>query len=77
MTEMSGRISFVRRSLIAVGIVALAVLVISIVWYAADVLMVAFAGVLFAVGLRGLSDWVSHRTRLSPGWSLGLGRWQS
>lgn len=72
MTEMSGRISFVRRSLIAVGIVALAVLVGSLVWYAADVLMVAFAGVLLAVGLRGLSDWVSQRTRLSPGWALVL-----
>ncbi len=64
--------SFVRRALIAVGLVALAVLIAGVLWYAVDVLMVAFAGVLFAVGLRGLSDWVRQHTRLSSGWALAL-----
>lgn len=35
-----------------------------------DVLLVVFAGVLLAVMLRGLADWLGRHTRLPPGWSL-------
>ena len=68
----SPSISFARRALITVGLVTLAVLIFSIVWYAIDVFLVAFAGVLLAVALRGLSDWVRRHTRLSSRWSLAL-----
>lgn len=68
----TSRMSFARRSVIAVSIVALAVALASIVWYASEVLLLAFAGVLLAVGLRGLSDWVHRHTRLARGWSLLL-----
>lgn len=64
--------SFARRTVLVVGIVALAVLLASIVWYASEVLLLAFAGVVLAVGLRGLSEWVSRYTRLGPGWALAL-----
>ena len=68
----TSRMSFARRTVIAVGIVALALALASIWWYASEVLLLAFAGVLLAVGLRGLSDWVHRRTGLARGWSLAL-----
>lgn len=46
-----------------VGAVALSVLLL-------DVLLLAFAGVLFAVFLRTLSDWLSSHARISSGTSL-------
>lgn len=46
-----------------VGAVALSVILF-------DVLLLAFAGVLFAVFLRTLSDPVSTHTRISSGWAL-------
>jgi predicted PurR-regulated permease PerM len=65
-------ISFVRRALIVIGLIALTALVAGILWYTIELIMVAFAGVLLAVGLRGVSDWVAGHTRLSSGWSLAL-----
>jgi predicted PurR-regulated permease PerM len=52
--------------LISVGILALAL----VLWTGIHVLLQAFAGVLFALFLTGLSEWVSKHTRLSYGWSL-------
>lgn len=66
------RDSYTRRVLIAVGVAAAAVLVIAFLWYTVDVLLLAFAGVLLAIFLRSLSDWLSARTRLSPGLSLAI-----
>lgn len=42
------------------------------VWFARDVLLLAFAGVLVGVFLRRLSTWLSSRTGLSPRWSLAV-----
>src|SRR5688572_9919751 len=61
---------FSKRSVIAVGIVALFGLLLLLLWYASAVLLLLFAGVLLAVFLRSVADWVSRRTRLSIGWSL-------
>jgi predicted PurR-regulated permease PerM len=61
---------FARRVVVAVlislGFLALAL----ILWTGIHVLMQAFAGVLFALFLTGLSEWVSKHTRLFYGWSL-------
>ncbi len=57
---------FAWRVLIAVLILALAYLV----WRAVHVLVLAFAGLLFAVFLSALSQWLKERTGLAHGWSL-------
>ncbi len=63
-------LGFARRALTAVCIAAGVALVLLLLWYAVDVLLLVFAGVLLAIYLRGLADWVSARTHLSGGWSL-------
>lgn len=62
--------SFTRRALVSVGLVVAAVALLAFLWYAVDVLLLLFAAILLAVFLRGLSDWVSHRTPLREGWAL-------
>jgi predicted PurR-regulated permease PerM len=53
---------------IVVGIIALAALM----WQGLNVILLVFAGILLAILLRALSDWVSRLTRLPEGWSLAL-----
>jgi predicted PurR-regulated permease PerM len=55
-------------SIIATGVLALAVFL----WYSVYVLLLIFAGVLIAVLLRGLSDWVSDATRLPHRASIAI-----
>ena len=61
---------FTRRALTVIGLVIAAVTLLMFLWYAVDVLLLIFAGVLLAVFLRGLSDWVSRHTPLPGGWAL-------
>jgi len=56
--------------LIRVGIITAVVLILLLMWYAVNVLMLIFAGILLAVFLRGLSRAVSRFTKLPEGWSL-------
>ena len=53
-------------------IVVLFALVLVILWQGAEVLLLVFAGLLLAVFLRGLSDFLSRHTPLSDGWALSL-----
>lgn len=69
---MTGDQNFTSRIVLAVGITTLAIFLSLLLWYAADVLLLAFAGILLAIFLRSLSDWVSEITPLSGGWSLGV-----
>lgn len=62
--------NFTRRVLIAVTITISVLLLLALLWYAVDVLLIAFAGLLLGIFLRGLSDLVSSCTALSDGWSL-------
>lgn len=55
---------------VAVLITLVLLLVAYILGRGAEVLLQAFAGVLLAVFLAALSDWVSKHTGLSYGWSL-------
>ncbi|MDQ3649182.1 MAG: AI-2E family transporter [Acidobacteriota bacterium] len=64
--------SFTRRVLIAAGIIITLLLVLLLLWYAVDVLMLVFTGILMAIFLRGLSDKLSERIGLSSGWSLAV-----
>lgn len=63
---------FARRVLIAALIFAAVIIVLLLLWYAVDVLMLVFAGILLAVFLRGVSDWLSARARLGANWSLAV-----
>lgn len=58
--------------LVTVAVVAAVVLGVLFLGYAADVLLLVFAGILLAVFLRGLSGWVSRHTPLSGGLALAL-----
>jgi predicted PurR-regulated permease PerM len=63
---------FARRAAVAVLIAVTILAVVYFLWRGVDVLLQAFAGVLFAVFLAALADWVQRHTRLSYGWSLTL-----
>ena len=61
---------YTRRVLIAVGIALGAILLTLFLYYALYVLLLAFAGILLAVLLRGAAEWVARKTGLSVNWSL-------
>lgn len=61
---------FRRRVATAAGGAALAILLLAVLWIAADVLLIVFAGILMAVFLRALSDPLSRHTPLSERLSL-------
>lgn len=70
MTDSDSTQRFIRRVLLATGITAFVILVALLLWYAVDVFLLAFAGILVAIFLRSLSDWLSEHTPLSRGVSL-------
>lgn len=57
-----------RRIVVTIIIIVLLLLI----WQAIDVLLLAFAGVLVAVFLRGIAHFISRFTGLSGGWSLAI-----
>jgi predicted PurR-regulated permease PerM len=63
---------FARRVLVATLVVTGVVLALLFVWYAADLLMLVFAGVLISILLRGCSRVVSEKTGIGPRASLAL-----
>ncbi len=71
-SRRSSLADFARRmavgTLIAVGIFFVAYFL----WRGVHVLAQAFAGVLFAVFLNALADWLSKHTRLAYRWSLAV-----
>ncbi|HVV00728.1 MAG TPA: AI-2E family transporter, partial [Verrucomicrobiae bacterium] len=66
------RREFTRRVWITVLIIAALGGGILLLWLAYKVALVFFAGVLLAIFLRSLADWVSRWTRLGPAWSLTI-----
>ena len=61
-----------RRVLPVVGIIAAAVVGAMLLYYAAEVFLLACFGILIAVLLRTPAAWLSARTGLTPGWVLPL-----
>jgi len=61
-----------RGFLARIGVVLLIVALALLVWYAVEVLLLVFAGILLAVFLRGLSVGLSRRTGLGENWSLAV-----
>ncbi len=60
---------FVRRTLIAVSLTAGVTLLVALVIFGAHVLLLGFAGILFAIFLRSLASALSRWTRLPEGWA--------
>ena len=65
-------LAFARRVFIATLVVASVVLVLYFIWYAADLLMLVFAGVLVSILLRGFTRFLGQKTGMGPGVSLGI-----
>lgn len=63
--------AFAERALIAVAAAVAGILALGLLWYAAQVLLVVFAGLLLAVALAGLADQVAAHARLPRGLALG------
>ena len=61
-----------QHALVYVGVAVTVVVILVLLWYAIDVVLLAFIGVLLAILLRAPADWLRSRTGLSEGWSLGL-----
>jgi len=72
MQERGDLESFRRRALLVVLMVMGAVLVLSLVVLGMDILLAAFAGILFAVLLRGLAEPLASLTGLPEGVSLAV-----
>jgi predicted PurR-regulated permease PerM len=66
------RAEFTHRAIVAIGLVTLAALLVAVLVTAADVLLVLFGGILFAVFLRGAADLLSDHSRLRPQLSLTI-----
>jgi len=64
--------SFARRTVVAMLIAVLILGLTYLLWRGVHVLLQTFAGVLFAVFLCALADWLSKHTRLSYGWALAV-----
>ncbi|HZU36122.1 MAG TPA: hypothetical protein VFA18_09445, partial [Gemmataceae bacterium] len=63
-------VEYARRVAIAVLIAILLVGLTALIWAGIHYLLMAFAGLLFAVFLSALSNWVGRYTHLSYAWSL-------
>lgn len=57
-----------RTAIVVLGLV----LLVLVLWLAADLLLLLFAGVLLAIFLRTLAIWIGGFTRLRVGWSLAI-----
>jgi predicted PurR-regulated permease PerM len=64
--------SFATRVLLVAGVALIAVALFVLLWYAGNILLTVFAGVLLSVGLRGLAGWLTDRTGLPAGVSLAI-----
>lgn len=67
--ETEGK-AYGKKTLIQASVVAFVAVVIVLLWKAAEVFLLIFAGVLLAVFLHALSRWISQKTGLPEKWSL-------
>ena len=64
--------SFAVRALLVAGVAMAALVMLATLWYAGNILLTVFAGLLLAVALGGLAEWVATRTGLWRGLSLAI-----
>jgi predicted PurR-regulated permease PerM len=70
--ERSGRPPWQERFLRLLRYLLITALALLALWLVAKVLLVIFAGILLAILLRALADWLARWTRLPPGLSLAI-----
>ena len=68
----SDSLSFVRRTLIVIGLASLAAIVLSLLWFLRDILILVFGGALLAVFLTHVSRWLADRFHFRKGIALLL-----
>src|SRR5687768_17547940 len=61
-----------QRALVWIGIALAVVILLVLIWYAIDVVLLAFIGILLAILLRAPAGWLSARTGLREGWAVAL-----
>jgi predicted PurR-regulated permease PerM len=64
--------SFASRVLLVAGVALAALAALAVLWFAANILLTVFAGLLLAVALGGLAEWVASRTGLRRGVTLAI-----
>lgn len=60
---------FAHRLILAIGLIAGAVIGLFLLWTVLWVFLLAFAGLLFAILLHTVADWLSRATTIRYGWS--------
>lgn len=63
---------FFRRTLLVASLVVVTGLILSVIWYANDVFLLLFGGVLLAVLLRAPTNWLTRYTPLREKFALTL-----
>lgn len=63
---------FIYEVFFVIGVLALVGLLLVVLWQGTEVLLLVFAGLLLAVFLRTISNFVSRYTPLSNGWAMAL-----
>jgi predicted PurR-regulated permease PerM len=61
-----------KKVLFTIKCTLIAIIISLAFFHSISILLLIFAGILVAIFFRGLSDFISHKTPLSPGWSLFL-----
>ena len=61
-----------QHALVYVGVAVAVVVILVLLWYAIDVVLLAFIGVLFAILVRAPADWLAKRFGWREGWALAL-----
>lgn len=70
MPNASSENSYVKKVLLAVGLVCLTLLLLFLVYFTFDVLLLIFAAALLAIFLRGLADVFCRYTNIPEGWAV-------
>jgi predicted PurR-regulated permease PerM len=63
---------WLRRMFLTVATVTAVLALLIFLWYAVEVMLIIFAGILLAVVLRSLADLLAEYTGISRGWSLAI-----
>jgi predicted PurR-regulated permease PerM len=63
---------FMYRVWYIIGAVVLTGLLLILFWQGTEVILLVFAGILLAVFLRSVGNWISDKTGISKNWSLTL-----
>lgn len=64
--------SFVDRVLITVGIVLFSILLVILFYYIFDIVLLAFGGILLAIFVRGLADFIRRWIKIGEVWAVLL-----